>query len=204
VPGHLREALLGLCLTALCGCAKPRLADVLDSENVVATIELVDTTIAPAKADGRSWDGMEHLPSGIAGMLAEALTLEDPYHAVVDVLGAPLHQQIEKPDPKGTAWIVRNGRLTEARTLRVGDQIDTCTPRWNRTARWEHVRLDSGVRLRVELIDADVAFDDPMGTFELDARTLATIIESGRVYQVQVSEQTQKQVLFAGVSASRE
>lgn len=69
---------------------------------------------------------------------------------------------------------------------------------WN--VRWTNVRLDDSTHLEVRLWDRNFENDDPMGTAIITAADMRLAQARGRVLHVRVAEQTQKQVLFLGVT----
>ena len=166
------------------------------------SVTLVGATVAPAKFDGTQWDGTESISSQVMSSLRTALDLSDPASAAARVLTGPAMRGIEKPEPKGTATLIANG--VPDQRMRLAAQRDTFTPIWRGPPTWRHVPLSHDVRLRVELFDDDFAFDDPIGTFELGQDDFMAALRSGHVHQVRVDEQTNRQVLFAGISVTAE
>jgi hypothetical protein len=80
---------------------------------------------------------------------------------------------------------------------------DTYTPMWS-DATLHGVVASSEIRLRITLIDQDVVEDDPIGVVELTEADLVAARTAGRVHHVQVSEQSQNQILFVGISVLAE
>lgn len=160
--------------------------------------------LGPAKADGRPWDGTGTVPEGLPKAIGKALSLSNPYSAVADVLADPMMHGIEKPEPSGKAWLLVRGQEGTPVPLVFPNQRDTCTPLWDGPPQWHGVSLDGSARLRVQLLDRDAMFDDPVGVFELTNTDFIAALNYGRIFHIKVSDQTQNQVLFAGISVFAE
>ncbi len=79
------------------------------------------------------------------------------------------------------------------------------SPHWpSGVARFAHVPPDDRVRIRLDLVDEDLAFDDTIGPVELNARDLHAALQQANVFQVDVSKQFSSTVLFVGLSVMRE
>lgn len=166
-----------------------------------ARVSFVGLLAGPGKIDGTQWDG----PGGTVSregwqQVAFALGAADPYAAAIGVLAGPTIQALEKPDCGGSAVLTSSAGTGKLYTL--NKQQDTFTPQWSAT--WEHVPLDNTARIRVEVIDHDLFINDPMGVLEIDTSWIQRALMAGKVVQVPVHEQTNRQILFAGISAQAE
>lgn len=169
------------------------------------SVDLLETTISPAKTGGSPWDGVGHVPDGLLTAVSAALQAPAPVAAVLEILNGPVVQGIAKPEPIGNARLIVGGQEGPVTFLNgVPGQRDTCTPQWAGPPRWSHIQLRSNTRLRVQLFDKDLEFDDAIGTFELNTADFDAALRYGRVFQVRVAEQTSQQVLFVGISVFAE
>jgi len=168
-------------------------------------LTLLNATLGPAKYDRRPWDG----PGGsvspkVMEKLASALSSINPYAAVASVMGLVAVDSLAKPDPLGDADLFDGATPRERYRLSRRDQRDTFTPSWDGPPTWANVRLAPTTRLRVHILDRDQFHDDEVGTAEIGYGDLVEALQSGHVHQVRVSEQTQRQVLFLGISVMAE
>jgi hypothetical protein len=165
----------------------------------LARVTINDVTVRPTKPGGAPWDGPgPTMTPEDAARLTEALGAPDPAREVTTLLAGPVFQAFDKPDIKGPASLFLRTEPRGSRTFR--GQADSMTPTLRPKPSWDGVPLDGTARIEVELIDEDLAFDDPIGTFVIDAETLAAAAERGIVYQISVADQTRHSVLFVGIT----
>jgi hypothetical protein len=131
----------------------------------------------------------------IASEVKIAMKSPNPYVAVGLILAGPLSSSVEKPDAMGYAELYSGGKFTK---VELEKRQDSFTPEWN--VRWPKVRLETATRLSVHLRDADLKFDDDIGSFDIGYDEFVKALRSQQVFQVQVDSMTNKQVLFAGIS----
>jgi hypothetical protein len=166
-----------------------------------ATVDLVGVTIAPAKFDRTAWDGPGGgLRNEDAEKLAGALAIAAPelaFAAALSVLAEPTVRALEKPDVAGWAAFVSGQGLGPAQAFPKTQ--DSFTPAIS--ARFTRVPLDGSARIRVELTDMDLSEHDAVGRFEIATHDIVAALRAGRVHQVRVAEQTNRQVLFVAISA---
>lgn len=176
----------------------PTAATQLATSPTYVHVTLVSALIGPSKNNGCQWDGLTCGAGGTRNVISAvdaALATSNPYVAVGAILGGPLADAIEKPDPMGTAEMYTGGRF-EKRVL-VKSQ-DNFTPGWG--ARWLNVRFETATRLSVRIRDADLYFDDDIGAFDVGYGAIAAALATQRVYPVSVYRETYKQVLFVSIS----
>lgn len=154
--------------------------------------------IGPGKVDGTQWDLMGRVPDDVWSGVTKALSVADPYTGIVAFIGGGGYRALEKPDPKGSVTLV-GGPSGSDQTWTLPKQQDTFTPQWN-GAEFRNVVLSERVRLRIDLWDADIAEDDPIGAPEIDSRALLAAKASGTLYSINVAAETSRQVLFVRVS----
>ncbi len=93
--------------------------------------------------------------------------------------------RFEPPDPYGTATLRAGGAEDQRRLVQ---REDTFEPRWN-TAVWTGLRLTQDMTMHIRLTDADVLFDDFIGSVDLDYDDLVTALAAGRQVLVATSAQ---------------
>jgi hypothetical protein len=189
---------LGCVVACASGCGAP--AKPLRPTSL--RVSIVSALIGPAKVSGLPWDGTGGaVDEGTWGELGVALGAADPYTAAVGILASMTDSGTARPDPKGTALLYSAG--SETRIELPMAFRDTYTPTWSE-ATFHKVPGNIDQRLRITLIDQDVMEDDPIGVVELTPADLEAARASGRIYQVRVSDQSQNQILFIGISVIAE
>lgn len=166
-----------------------------------ATVSVLGVTIGPGKSDGSQWDGFFSIPAGLALEVARDMQAPNDYVVTLDLLNRA-SQGLAKPDIYGEAQLLVQGVNTGSIPMPLSVE-DSFSPTWPRVG-WLHVPLDEDVRLRVSLMDDDMTSPDSVGIFELSPEVLREALKEGKVLQVDVSAQTQQQVLFCAISVSRE
>lgn len=162
------------------------------------TVSVVGALVAPGKEDGTQWDGMgSKVDAQLARGVVEALAESNPYTAVLGIMAGPAANALEKPDVGGSAQLYLNGQPMGDAILLEKNQ-DAFTPQWS-NAGWTNVDIHRA-SLRIELIERDIANDDPMGIIVIDAKHLEAAVDAGGVTPIPVSDQTNGQVLFLNIS----
>lgn len=166
-----------------------------------ARVAFVGLLAGPGKVDGTQWDG----PGGTVNredwqQVATALGATNPYAAVIGVFAGPTIQALEKPDCGGSA-VLSSSAGTGTEWVLTKKQ-DTFTPQW--AATWDHVPLNGSARIHVEVIDHDLFVNDPMGVFEIPSASIHAALAAGKVLPVRVEDQTNRQILFALITAQAE
>lgn len=192
----MRPFLVGVSLL-VAGCvdsSRPTTAPALPARVLVT---LTSAIYAPAKPDGKPWDGFGHAPTALVEAVGNAMKADAPYIAIAALLANPTIDTVSKPEPKGRATMFVAGAATPT-TLIVSPR-DTYLAQWTPVPSWT-VALNDSPRLRVELVDADIAFDDPADVFEISTLHIVDALQKGDVLEVRVDDQTGGAVLFAGLS----
>jgi hypothetical protein len=101
---------------------------------------------------------------------------------------------LARPDPYGSAEVESVAGVVAHPLVMIKD---TFTPQWN--VRWDRVPLTASTRLRVSLMDKDLANEDPIGEVVLNAQDLLGAMATGTNDQIRVDGQTNGQLLFVGV-----
>ncbi len=164
-------------------------------------VSLLGVTVAPFKQDHTTWDAKLPVPSLLVDRVTRAVHAPSEAEAVARVVTAladPAVASLEKPEVKGTAWLAGQGRPREQKTISATQ--NTFTPLFQPYLSWPSVPTDGGTTLHVVLVDDDLVFDDPMGSFDLNASDFARAYEEARVIEVPVHRQTDGQVLFAKIA----
>ena len=169
------------------------------------TIRLEQVLVAPTKADGTPWDGLAFFQdtSGakVAAAAIRAAMGSSPYATVAFTATLPIvmaaGEAFDKPDVSGTASLVQNGQDIDTRTLE--GLRDAYAPTFGTT--WAHVPLLWSTALRVQLMDRDLQFNDPIGIATINAHDLqAAMNAEGHAFPVRVDDQTMNQLLYVLVS----
>jgi len=175
----------------------------------LAIVRIVDAVIAPIKADGTSWDPSltgASVPPGLSQDLTKALASIDPLAAVASLLLAPATQALSKPDPYGTAQATVYGVITPPHDLATPDAAiqDNFTPIWPATWNYQNIPIDTDVRISITLFDADFDANDPIGSAEINSADLRAALAAQKKLEVKVSDQTDGQLLFIGISVTEQ
>lgn len=172
-----------------------------DAEPQLVRVSILGALIAPGKADGRTWDGPGRVDPDAMNRVVSSLARRNPYAAAAGVVASLSMDALAKPDPYGYAQLFAPNAVSEVQLpLRYRD---TFTPSWS-DAEFSDVPLRNGVRIRVTLIDKDLAADDFIGTVELTRDDLRAALRAGNVYPVQVAAQSANQLLFVNISVAAE
>ena len=164
---------------------------------------LLGATIGPGKIDGTQWDGPGwYVPSSVWGGLSTALGVASPYVPVVAFIGSSAVQALQRPDVIGRATITGGGETIDRGWTGLSKIQDSFTPTWYVT--WSHIVLSPKTRLTVDLDDADLMFDDPIGVAQIGFKDLDAALKAGEGYPVNVSGQTDKQILFVKIAVTLE
>jgi hypothetical protein len=179
-------------------CASAEVREKQRNEQFIG-IELVNATIGPSKFSGAKWDGYGQVSTDVAAALATALTMPEPNAVIAMLASSFATRPFEAPDVFGVACVFSGATCIEKRPLasREHSRQDTLTPQFR--ASWHRVELRPGVSVRVRLVDADVAEHDLIADAEIPFAELEAALRSGSVYQVNVADQTQNQLLFLGI-----
>ena len=65
---------------------------------------------------------------------------------------------------------------------------------------WKNVPLGHGARAKLTLFDKDLTKSEPIGTAEITEQDMQAALAAGKVYQVRVDDQTNRQLLFIAIS----
>jgi len=168
-----------------------------DRANRSRTVSFVGALINVCKADRRPWDGIGgKAAKKMVGMLAAAVANSNPYTTALGILAGPMANSIDKPDVYGHVELHYRGNI--AAVANLGVQNDSFTPQWNNVA-WRQIDINEAY-LRISLFDKDLLDNDSIGIFEIGSELLKEAAAKGQVLPVQVSEQTNGQVLFGLIS----
>jgi hypothetical protein len=201
IPRFLPHALLALAASA-CGHARYPLPDHV-------SITIVDATVAPGNDRGLAWDGAAPVAAQVVSGLAQSVAGlgrgkegERKAAAIISFIAEAAGRGIAAPDPRGWAEVqVPGGQPARARLAENGDSF---RPQWS-GVRWIGVPLAQDTRLRVYLEDVDtLGSNDPIGTAEIGYDDLIDALDSQKVWQVAVADQTHNQLLYVGISVTGE
>lgn len=192
------------------GASSPRLV----------SISILDTTFAPFKAGGRAWDGNGMADQDAIDGLARVVAGLGPYGVAAAAVGSIVSRlalpTLALPDPFGTGEIYAGGRWQAQLVLATEDENaeDRYFTTWPRRAArdgtlvppgWIHVPLTPELQVRLSLFDCDSPLsNDAMGNPVVNYDQIVHALETRQTVQVNVSEQTQNQVLTVGISVTGE
>lgn len=178
-----------------CACRGPE----SPSQPTVARVSITDVTVGLTQPDGSAWDGLSSpITAADTAALASALAAFDPVAAVASVLARPSVAAIDKPEVAGKAILFL--RAAPEPPQKFHGQQDAMRPLLTPQPTWLHVPLDGTARIELDLVDEDVAFDDPIATLVVSSAGLDGAAAAGKVYQFKVADQTASSVLFVGLS----
>ena len=146
------------------------------------TVQLSEVVLRPyIAADLSEWDGVDGASARLVNDLAAALFGADPYTLALGVIASLASAGNAAPDAFGTAELIVEGQRSAINLPEVGNQY---RPRWN--ARWPGVPLGvvNDARLQVSLTDADLQFDDQIGTAVATFDDLLAAERAGGLYAV--------------------
>jgi hypothetical protein len=170
----------------------------------VVSIDVVDAVISPGMANKEAWDGIGTIPSEVWSGLTAALGAPQPYSAVITFFGDQLIQQLDNPEPFGTAELLSQSSpddgVSHVLATTTSNQEDTLIPLWPTPGRWSGVSVTSDLRVRVTLFDEDLSNHDPIGVVELNSQDIEDAIRAGQVFHARVTDQGNGQILFIGLS----
>jgi hypothetical protein len=176
------------------------------------TVQIVSATIGPSKFGGGKWHGFGQVEQGLINKIAVGLAAETGgFSLVLSALSTPALQN-SAPDPWGWVEVAIDGEfmppLKHAFYANSKEIIrKTFTPSFQ-NCEYTNVPLNEGTRFKVNLWNnhSILGKDEPIGVAEINMKDLVTALEAQKIYQVQVADQTQNQLLFLGIEvrASKE
>ena len=180
------------------------------------TVRFVGAQIGPGMSDGSNWDGPNRIPpAALEGMLALAsggTTLAAGGEAgkmASDTLGMAT-QGTAAPEVIGWVAVVgpTNPNLakvagtpmalgTSAQTVQ-----DSYTPTFAYQMEYRNWPVFPDTRFELQLWDADMQANDPIGVLQLNAEHIAAALAKKSIYEIPVADQTSGQVLTIKISAT--
>lgn len=176
-----------------------------------AHVTVEGVVIGPAKKDLTLWDTLTGAKLGAKEQqtMLDALgnlsrSVGDPTTAAIGTAVTEIAKVSarvnEKPDPQGSADLFIGGKLNGAK-IKLPKIQDSFTPQWPGRMEWAHVAIDSDVRIRITLEDADLLkTNDPIGVVIIDGAQLQEAAKVGRVVPILVAEQSDNQIIAVKVS----
>lgn len=170
----------------------------------LVNVDIVGLVFGPSLSDGTYWDANELVPDSIRSDLNSALASVNPYVPVAELLTEAVLAGTKAPDPYGFAELAVDGEYQQSLAYnfypdRSSNQEDTYTPSISGGG-WTSIPLDTGTRIRVTAFDEDLVNDDAAGIAEIGFPDLKAALDEGKVFHVNVSDQTQNRLLFVSVS----
>jgi hypothetical protein len=146
------------------------------------SIQLSEVVLRPyIAADQSDWDGFGDAGGRLVSELSSALGGVDPYSFAIGVIANLASAGNVAPDAFGTAELTVGGERSSINLAEVGNEY---RPRWN--ALWTGLPLGwvNDARLQVTLTDADLQFDDQIGTAVATFDDLLAAERAGGLYAV--------------------
>ena len=166
--------------------------------------------IAPGKVGNRPWDSKTSISPTAAAVVSELMLPGSgaTASAVISAVGKTAPQGTAAPDVIG--YIVHKGTTTKALAkiagtplalaLRSNKTQDSYTPRF--FASYEGWPVYEGTKFQIQLWDADLFNDDHIAVVELNQAQLLAVADQNEPVWIDVSYQSQNQLLYLLVSVS--
>ncbi|MDC3952794.1 hypothetical protein [Polyangium jinanense] len=179
---------------------------------------MTSAVIAPTKADGSPWDPGppkatedQRAKSNEAFRMLAALARKHPAMVAAElttVLSGSLFRAFGKPDVFGTLEVAPtgsyDGKLSRKMDLASKKRpVREFHPNFGTSTCFKAVPWHKELRLRVDLTDQDVAFDDKIATVVVPASDVAAAFEFGKVFHVYVGDQDTTQLKFVALEVTR-
>jgi hypothetical protein len=168
------------------------------------SITIVGAVIAPARADGKTWDMDFTVSSAEQAAAANLLKMTNLEVALASYAVEAIVHEDSKPDPFG--YVKTPGRVRVHKTP-LPKQNNTFKPVWNLTI--PHVVWSASTRVLVTLMDSDDHImnnrDDEIGIdVSIPRVDLQAALADGKVHFVRTDDQTQSQLLFVSIVVTPE
>lgn len=179
---------------------------------------MTSAVIAPTKADGSPWDPGS--PKASAERVKEThdrfnflamLARKNPAVIATQlglIVSGPLFQAVTKPDVFGTlelaptgSWGGKLGRMLKLASKKR--PVREFHPNFGTSTCFKAVPWHNELRLRVDLTDDDLAFDDKIATVVVPSADVARAFEFGKIMHVFVGDQDTLQLKFVALEVTR-
>jgi len=157
-------------------------------------IRIENALIGPGTAAGEKWEGGK-IPDSVVKGLAKALGASNPYIAVSAFVAGLVQDGMEPPDPFGFAEPISGASGSK---IELPERTNQYNPSWE--ARFTGGPFSKDLKIRISLQDKDLIDHDDIGSAIIGYEDFLKAFLTGKVYQVNVAEQTKKQILFIGIS----
>lgn len=199
-PTTRRGLLAGLVALSSTMCACQGFLDTLaaDTERKrTVTVIVEGAVIGPADQDGAAWDGpglspemiqtfstlaIQELPVGRVPVVGDILA------GFAGELATSIFASFEAPDPEGSVridWAGTDGLPASSRELPLPTNQESYTPRW--AGLFTGIPIHQAI-VTVDLWDADLMDDDPIGTLQLGPEQLLQAEAAGGTYAFDATE----------------
>lgn len=161
------------------------------------TISITDALVG-IKSNQRPWDGVGTISDDTRTAMDTALSAAGAgiYGAVATEVASLANTGFDPPDVAGTVVVSTS---TGSVSLPLAKVPDSYSPQWG-DATITNVPLAPQTRIRIVLVDKDLANDDPIGIYELNEMELRAALADGHVFHVRVDTPANRQLLFIGLS----
>jgi len=166
------------------------------------SIQIVGATIAPSRVDGSKWLGFGKAKAAQVSKVMDALLMAEPHVAVINALAQVAMSTSDKPIPYGVVDVATAGKFhTNARKGFGDSRQHSFTPFFG-NINYQDIPLDYGTRIEVRMWNyhpIEKRNIDPIGVAEINSDDLKKALDSQKIYQLNVSDQTQNQLLFIAI-----
>ncbi len=181
-------------------------APLAEDPNRTVTVTINGAVIGPADQNGQAWDGPGLEPDMVnlfAGLVVKAFpvgqvpVLGELVGSFSGDLANSMFATFEPPDPKGTVAVF--GGAADGSAYELFKNQDSYTPMWEASIAMVSIHSSA---VSVSLMDADMAFDDPIADVVIDEQTMLAAEEAGGTFAIDTSMTTGGMVqrLFVTVS----
>ncbi len=160
-------------------------------------IDILGALIGPGKSDRTQWDGFGDVPEEL--WLTVAILVEMPVNDVLDFLSRAAVQSLAKPDPFGTVELDLGDGWEQP--MELANRSNTFQPLFD-DAIYTNIPVETQLRMKVELWDEDVNFDDPIGAVIISKDDILAARDAGGSYWVNVASQSIGQIIFVQIAVA--
>lgn len=163
----------------------------------VVTVSVTDALVG-IKSNQRPWDGVGTIGDDTRTAMDTVLSAAGAgiYGAVATEVASLANTGFDPPDVAGTVVVSTS---TGSVSVSLAKVPDSYSPQWG-DATITNVPLAPQTRIRIVLVDKDLANDDPIGIYELNETELRAALADGHVFHVRVDTPANRQLLFIGLS----
>jgi hypothetical protein len=150
-------------------------------------VTVTGALVTAAKSTGRTWDGFEQVEHELLDEAVKMAIDNKGVALVAEYQSKCLVDANELPDVSGTVSMSTDGGDSWSNEQTLPTVRNSYQPEWSHTR--FRARYSAGLKLRIELVDVDAAFDDRMGTVVVDAKDISEAYSKCGTYELSVAAQ---------------